>query len=363
MIKHKKLTKADKALDAVFGLVMAIVFGLIALGVLLMTTIFNVGSVSTIADFDLRQYWNNILSLHSDGSFQTTTNLNVYDKRKFTLVRDKQNSFSIPQGAVFKFRGDVNRDEHDWIAVEVFDGVDKRTGFIIVERGSLGSPASATRDVSHYEDGIRPMRSPFVTYLTSAEEDGIRNSIWQSKLLPQLKRELRSNLSITMANTSLTAEAMKENPDLIHIAELNEGQNSYFAPKKQKDIYKRILGFHEDGLDMALYQIDPNFDALQQISEGTVPKAGPSPLWIWLIFGGASLWLLSKLMRPRKIKCSSCGVRSREHELLEQQEFKAYKHQTKKGRPDARYKNNSLLTHRTSKFCCVSCGAEFTRTT
>lgn len=359
MAKVKRRTKAGKAADAAFSAVMAVIFGLLALGLWLLTAVLNVASVSTIADFDLRQYGNNILSLHSDSSYQTSTELSVYDDRKFTLIRNKQYSFSLPQGAVFKFRGDVNRNGYDWIAIEVFDGVEKRTGYVAIEENSLGTAASGTRDVSRYENGGLPLASKFVTYPIIAQDDGIRESIWQRKLLPQLRHELRINLSITKADTALAASALKEDPDLFHVEELDEDGYSYFAGKDQKETYQTIVGHYEGGLDMALYQIDPDFDALQRISEGKIPKAYSLPLWGWAILLISGVYLIALIIQPRKVRCPSCGTRSSAHELCETSEFQAYKHQTKSGKPDARYKDNPLLTYRISTFTCVGCGEQF----
>lgn len=359
MVEIKRQTKADKALDAAFGAVMAVVFGMLALGFMLFTAVLNVVNVSTIADFDVRQYGNNIFSLHSDSSYQTTTELSVYRDRKFTLIRDKQDSFSLPQGAIFKFRGDVNRNGYDWVAIEVFDGVEKRTGYVAIQENSLGTETSNTRDVSRYENGDLPFASKFVTYPIVAQDGGIRESIWKRKLLPQLKHELQSKLSVKKADTTLAANGLKEDPDLFHVEELDADGYSYFAVKDQKETYQTISGFYEQGLDMALYQIDPDFDALQRISEGKIPKAYSLPMWGWPIILIGGVWFIGLIIRPRKIRCPFCGTRSTAHELCETTEFQAYKHQTKSGKPDSRYKDNPLLTHRISTLICVGCGEHF----
>ena len=79
MAKTRKRTKAHKASDAAFSGLMAVVMAVGAALVFLFIILSNVFSLSTMADFGVRQYVDNVTSLHMSQTFQTVRPMLAYE--------------------------------------------------------------------------------------------------------------------------------------------------------------------------------------------------------------------------------------------------------------------------------------------
>ena len=365
MAKTRKRTKAHKASDAAFSGLMAVVMAVGAALVFLFIILSNVFSLSTMADFGVRQYVDNVTSLHMSQTFQTVRPMLAYEKPRYSLVEAHEKIATVPDGALFRFRGDLEVGNKRWVAFEAYHGSRRVTGYLLTSEAPETTPGSSgyfgIRDVDNYDDVQMPRQSALVNYPRYASDGSPLGSVRKNFLQPALRADLEAVLDLKRVNGEFQAEALRENDAYFEAKALRNGTTYYFAPKEQKTRYKNVVEKFEDVEYMALYQIEPGFDVLRAIRNGEKPEEGNWPLWMIAVALLVAWHLFRWFAGMGKVKCPECGAKSKEHEVLDQQSYQGYKHQTKTGKPDLRYKKNPLIKWTVVTHACTECGEQFAR--